>query len=342
MFQIFKMKSNSIKYSILDLASVVEGDSYKETYEKSIKTAQFAEELGYERYWFSEHHNMPSVISASTSLLIGHVAQQTKSIKVGSGGIMLPNHTTLSIAEQFGTLEAMFPNRIDLGLGRAPGTDPLTASILRRGDQNLNYNFEFHIQELFRYFSLENGDAKVRAFPGEGANVPIYILGSSTDSAFLAAKLGLPYAFAGHFAPGQFQQALEIYQSRFTPSQYLDKPYSMLCLSVFAAETEDEAVYHSLSQFQTIVNLLLDKRGPLVSPENTDLENLSPQLQAGVHRMTTLTMIGDKEILKDKIGQIVKDLNLDEIIVYTNIFDFEAKLNSYKITSEIFKELNSN
>ena len=336
------MHSNSIKYSVLDLASVVEGDSYKETYEKSVKTAQFAEELGYERYWFSEHHNMPSVISSATSILISHIAQATKSIRVGAGGIMLPNHSTLSVAEQFGTLDALFPNRIDLGLGRAPGTDPLTAIALRRGDQNFNYNFEYHIQELFQYFSSENQDAKVRAFPGEGANVPVYILGSSTDSAFLAAKLGLPYAFAGHFAPGQFQQALEIYQSRFTPSQYLDKPYSMLCLSVFAAETEDEAVYHSLSQFQTIVNLLLDKRGPLVSPENTDLENLSPQLQAGVHRMTALTMIGDKEILKDKIGQIVKDLNLDEIIVYTNIFDFEAKLNSYKITSEIFKELNSN
>ncbi|MBA5630114.1 LLM class flavin-dependent oxidoreductase [Moheibacter lacus] len=335
------MNSTSIKYSILDLASVVEGDTYKETFNKSVKSAQFAEDLGYERYWFSEHHNMPSVISASTSLLIGHVAQQTKKIRVGSGGIMLPNHTTLSIAEQFGTLEAMFPGRIDLGLGRAPGTDPLTASVLRRGDQNLNYNFEFHIQELFRYFSFDNENSKVRAFPGEGANVPIYILGSSTDSAFLAAKLGLPYAFAGHFAPGQFQQAFEIYQSRFTPSQYLDKPYSMLCLSVFAAETEDEAVYHSLPQFQAIVNLLTDNRKPLCSPEYTNLENLSPELQAGVHRMTALSMIGNKEILKEKIGRIVTDLNLDEIMVYTNMFDFEAKLNSLKITAEVFQELNS-
>ncbi|HLV24556.1 MAG TPA: LLM class flavin-dependent oxidoreductase [Moheibacter sp.] len=330
----------SLKYSVLDLASVMEGDNYTQTFEKSVKSAQFAEELGYERYWFSEHHNMPSVISASTSILIGHIAQVTQKIRVGSGGIMLPNHTPLSIAEQFGTLEAMFPNRIDLGLGRAPGTDPLTASVLRRGDQNFNYNFEYHIQELFRYFSLENMNSKVRAFPGEGADVPIYILGSSTDSAFLAAKLGLPYAFAGHFAPGQFQQAFEIYQNRFTPSQFLDKPYSMLCLSIFASETEDEAVYHSLSQFQSIVNLLTDQRAPLVSPEKTNLENLSPELQAGVHRMTALTMIGDKEILKEKIGAIVKDLNLNEVIAYTNIFDFEAKLNSLKITSEVFKELN--
>lgn len=336
------MPSQNIKYSILDLASIIEGDNYTQTFAKSVKTAQFAEELGYERYWFSEHHNMPSVISSATSVLIGHVAQATRTIRIGSGGIMLPNHTPLAVAEQFGTLDAMFPDRIDLGLGRAPGTDPLTAIALRRGNQNFNYNFEYHIQELFQYFSSENQDAKVRAFPGEAANVPVYILGSSTDSAFLAAKLGLPYAFAGHFAPGQFQQALEIYQSKFIPSQYLDKPYSMLCLSIFAAETEDKAVYHSLSQFQTIVNLLIDKRQPLMPPEKTNLENLSPELQAGVHRMTALTMIGNKEILKDKIGRIVKDLNLDEIIVYTNIFDFEAKLNSLKITSEVFNELNLN
>src|SRR5690606_29210984 len=160
---------------------------------------------------------------------------------------------------------------------------------------------------LLQYFSLENADAKVRAFPGEGANVPLYILGSSTDSAFLAAKLGLPYAFAGHFAPGQFQQAFEIYQSRFTPSQYLDKPYSILCLSVFAAETEDKAVYHSLPQFQAIVNLLTDNRQPLTSPEKTNLENLSPELQAGIHRMTALTMIGDKEIGRASCRERGKD-----------------------------------
>ncbi len=335
------MHSNDIKYSILDLATVAEGDTYTQSFEKSVKAAQAAEEFGYERYWFSEHHNMPSVISASTSLLIGHIAQATKTIRVGSGGIMLPNHTTLSIAEQFGTLDAMFPNRIDLGLGRAPGTDPLTASILRRGDENFNYNFEYHIQELFRYFGIENATSKVRALPGEGANVPVYILGSSTDSAFLAAKLGLPYAFAGHFAPGQFRQAMEIYQTRFTPSQYLDKPHSMLCVSVFAAETEDEATYHSLSHFQAIVNLLTDQRGALTSPENTQLENMSPELQAKVHQMTALTMIGNKMILKKSFSQLIQDLNLNEIIVYTNIYDFEAKLNSYKITGEVFSELNS-
>ena len=328
--------------SILSVAALRQGETMTEGINNAVTLSQAAEKMGYKRIWFSEHHNHDAYASSAAVNIVQHILSNTSNIRVGAGGIMLPNHSTLSVAEQFGTLDALFPNRIDLGLGRAPGTDPLTAVALRRGDQNFNYNFEYHIQELFQYFSSENADAKVRAFPGEGANVPVYILGSSTDSAFLAAKLGLPYAFAGHFAPGQFQQAFEIYQSRFTPSQFLEKPYSMLCLSTFAAPTEDEAVYHSLSQFQMIVNLLLDQRGPLVSPENTDLENLSPQLQAGVHRMTALTMIGDKEILKEKIGRIVKDLNLDEIIVYTNIFDFEAKLNSYKITSEVFQELNSN
>jgi luciferase family oxidoreductase group 1 len=333
--------SNPIKYSILDLATVIEGDTYTQTFEKSVLSAQAAESLGYERYWFSEHHNMPSVISAATSLLIGHIAQQTKSIRVGSGGIMLPNHTPLSIAEQFGTLDAMFPYRIDLGLGRAPGTDPLTASVLRRGDENFHYNFEYHIQELLRYFSKENENSKVRAFPGEGANVPLYILGSSTDSAFLAAKLGMPYAFAGHFAPAQFKQVMEIYQSRFTPSRFLEKPHSMLCVNIFAANSEDEAQYISLSHFQAMMNLLLDQRAPLVHPDKTNLEDMSEMLYAKVMQMTALSFIGTKETLEEKIKTLVKDLNLNEIMVYSNIYDFEAKLKSYQLTSEIFKEMNA-
>lgn len=336
------MNSNEIKYSILDLASVLEGDTYAQTFEKSVLAAQAAESFGYERIWFSEHHNMPNVISAATSLLIGHIAQQTKTIRVGSGGIMLPNHTPLSIAEQFGTLDAMYPNRIDLGLGRAPGTDPLTASILRRGDENFNYNFEYHIQELLRYFSKENEFAKVRAFPGEGANVPLYILGSSTDSAFLAAKLGMPYAFAGHFAPGQYKQAMEIYQSRFTPSKFLDKPYSILCVSVFAADTVDEAEYISLSHFQAIVNLLTDQRAALVHPDKTNLEDMTEMLYARVMQMTALSLIGDSKTLKEKFQGLISDLNLDEIMVYSNIYDFDAKLKSYEITSNVLKELKAN
>ncbi|MBN9337720.1 MAG: MsnO8 family LLM class oxidoreductase, partial [Chryseobacterium sp.] len=202
----------AIKYSILDLATIVKGDDINTTFEKSVKSAQLAEKLGFTRYWFSEHHNFPNVASASTSILIGHIASQTQSIRVGSGGIMLPNHSTLSVAEQFGPLDGLFPGRIDLGLGRAPGTDMLTATALRGNNFTSNYNFEFHSRELQKYMSEENSGSKVRAIPGEGADVPIYILGSSTDSAFLAAKLGMPYAFAAHFAPSQLEVALEIYR----------------------------------------------------------------------------------------------------------------------------------
>lgn len=335
------MGYSNVKLSVLDLATVIKGDSYTQTFEKSVKAAQWVESLGYERIWFSEHHNMPNVISAATSILISHIAQQTEKIRVGSGGIMLPNHTPLAVAEQFGTLDALHPNRIDLGLGRAPGTDPLTASILRRGDENFKYNFEYHLQELIRYMSPANAIAKVRAFPGEGANTPIYILGSSTESAHLAAKLGLPYAFAGHFAPSQFQSALEIYQSKFQPSKYLKKPYSILSVNVFAAESNDAAHYHSLPHYQSIVNLLTDARSPLVSPEETQLENLNDQIQLHVLQMTALTFSGDKETLKPKLEKLISDFNLDELMVYTNMYDFEAKLNSYKITSEIIQELNS-
>lgn len=334
------MKSNTLKYSVLDLATVTGGDTFTQTFEKSIRAIRETEKFGYERYWFSEHHNMPSVISAATTLLICRAAAATKTIRVGSGGMMLPNHTTLSVAEQFGTLDAMFPNRIDLGLGRAPGTDPLTASILRRGANPYTYNFEEHIEELFRYFSVDNAVSNVRALPGEGANVPIYILGSSTDSATLAARLGLPYAFAGHFAPAQFRTAFEIYQTQFEPSKHLKLPYSILCLNVFAADTEKEANYQALPHFQAFVNIITGNRAPLCPPENVDLRDMSPQLETKLYDMTALTMIGNKKILKDKLGSISSDLHLNEIMVYTNIYDFDAKLKSYKITSEVFDELN--
>lgn len=329
----------NLKYSLLDLVTLVGKDSYTETFQKSVLAIQKAEEYGFERYWFSEHHNMPSVISSATSVIIAHAAEATKTIRVGAGGIMLPNHSTLSVAENFGTLDALFPGRIDLGLGRAPGTDPLTAAALRRGDMNHAYNFEYHIRELQRFMSLENKGAQVRAFPGEGADVPLYILGSSTDSAFLAAKMGLPYVFAGHFAPTQFTAAFEIYQTRFTPGEALKEPYTVLCVNIFAADTEEEAVHHSLSHFQAIVNLITDKRQPLAPPEEAQLSALHPQVETRLQNMTALTLIGDREILKEKIKRLVVDFNLNEIMAYTNMYDFEAKIKSLKITSEVFKEL---
>ena len=328
-----------LKYSVLDLATVVKGDSLSETFFKSVRSAQKAEELGYTRYWFSEHHNMQNVASSATSVLISHVGAKTETIRLGSGGIMLPNHSTLSVAEQFGTLDALYPNRIDLGLGRAPGTDALTASILRRGSFDPNYNFEFHIQELKQYFSKDNASSKVRAIPGEGADIPLYILGSSTDSAFLAAKLGLPYAFAAHFAPSQLDVALEIYRDHFRPSEVLDQPYVMVCINVIAGETVDEAHYLSTSHFQAFANILTDQRKPLLPPEETNLEEMSNELIVHLNRMTAKTFVGDKTVLKEKLKKFVNDFKVDEIIVSGQIFDFEKRLRSYEIVAEVIKRL---
>lgn len=329
----------SLKYSILDLATIVKNDDIQKTFQKSVKAAQHAEKLGYTRYWFSEHHNFPNVASAATSVLIGHIAGQTNTLRVGSGGIMLPNHSTISVAEQFGTLDGLFPGRIDLGLGRAPGTDMQTAAALRGNNLNPNYNFEFHIRELQKYLSKENADAKVRAIPGEGADVPLYILGSSTDSAFLAAKLGLPYAFAAHFAPSQLEVALEIYREHFQPSDFLDKPYVMICINIIAADSVDEAHYLSTSHFQAFVNILTDQRQPLLPPEETELSEISNEVAVHLNRMASKTFVGDRETLKEKLGNFMKEFRPDEIIVSGNIYDFDQKLRSYEIASEVLKVL---
>ncbi|MDM1041885.1 LLM class flavin-dependent oxidoreductase [Empedobacter falsenii] len=326
-----------INYSVLDLAYVREGDTLNQTFKNTLDNAKFVDEIGYSRYWLSEHHNMQNVASAATSLLIGYVANGTSRIKVGSGGIMLPNHTALSVAEQFGTLDALYPNRIDLGLGRAPGTDQLTASILRRGDNFMNYDFEAEIKNLQNYFSLDNKESKVRAIPGEGANVPIYILGSSTDSAFLAAKLGLPYAFAGHFAPQQFYNAVEIYRSQFQPSEFLQEPYTIACVNVIAANTDEEAHYLSMSMYQGFLNIITDKRQPIVPPEKTQLELASPEQKYMLKGMTALSFIGSKGALAQSFDEFIFESKIDEIMVSTNVFDQKAKRKSYQIVSELFR-----
>lgn len=327
----------NIKYSVLDLAVVRKGDSLTETFQNTVDNASFVEELGYTRYWLSEHHNMENVASSATSVLIGHVAGKTKKIRVGSGGVMLPNHTALNIAEQFGTLDALYPNRIDLGLGRAPGTDQLTASILRRGDNFANYNFQLDIKELQRYISVDNRENKVRAIPGEGAQIDIYILGSSIESAYLAAKMGLPYAFAGHFAPQQFYSAIEIYKENFIPSKYLDKPYTMACINVIASTTDDEAHYLSLSMYQSFLNIITDQRSPLVTPEETNLQVASDQQKMVLKNMTGLSFIGSKSTLCQTLSKFIDESGVNEIIVSSNIFDQKAKRKSYQIISELFK-----
>jgi luciferase family oxidoreductase group 1 len=232
-----------IPFSVLDLAPITQGNTAATTFKNSLALAQSVDALGYKRYWLAEHHNMASVASSATAVLIGHIAGGTTTIRVGSGGIMLPNHAPLVVAEQFGTLASLYPGRIDLGLGRAPGTDQLTAMALRRNRMETAQDFPEDVQALQQYFSADNKSAKVRAIPGEGLDIPIWILGSSTDSARLAAMLGLPYAFASHFAPTQFLTAIDIYRKNFRPSQYLDKPYVMACVNVIAADTTEEAQY---------------------------------------------------------------------------------------------------
>lgn len=330
-------KLKNIAYSVLDLTPVREGDSYSETFKHMVEDAKFVEELGYKRYWLAEHHNMEKVASSATSILIGHVAQATTKIRVGSGGVMLPNHTTLSIAEQFGTLDALFPNRIDLGLGRAPGTDQLTASILRRGNQFVNYNFEAEINDLQNYFSKDNVNSKVRAFPGEGANVPLYILGSSTDSAYLAAALGLPYAFAGHFAPQQFYEAIKIYRTNFVPSIVLSSPYVMACVNVFAAHSDEEAHYLSLSHYQGFLNLITNRREGILPPEQTQLELASPEQKVILKGMTAFTFMGCKSTLVESLGEFLLENDIQEVIINSRIYDQKAKRKSYQIISDLFK-----
>ena len=325
------------KFSVLDLAVVRKGDSLSDTFKNTVECAKFAEELGYNRYWLSEHHNMENVASSATAILIGHVANNTTKIRVGSGGIMLPNHTPLSIAEQFGTLDALYPNRIDLGLGRAPGTDQLTASILRRGDNFSQYNFELEIKELRRYISEENCHNKVRAIPGEGANIKLYILGSSTDSAYLAAKLGLPYAFAGHFAPQQFYDAVEIYRKHFQSSEILDKPYVMACINVIAGFTDQEAHYLSLTMYQSFLNIITDQRQPIVPPEETNLQLANDHHKQILKGMTAFSFIGSRSTLQSSLGEFVKNAQIDEIIINSNIYDQKSKRKSYQIIGELFR-----
>ncbi|WP_238395271.1 LLM class flavin-dependent oxidoreductase [Mucilaginibacter sp. 14171R-50] len=240
-------KLSDIKYSVLDLATVVAGSTPADSFKKSMEVAQLAEKVGYTRYWFAEHHNMMNVASSATAILIGHIAGGTSKIRVGSGGIMLPNHSPLIVAEQFGTLASLYPGRIDLGLGRAPGTDQTTALAIRGENFNAAHNFPRDIVKLQTYFSADNVNSKVRAIPGEGLDIPIWVLGSSTDSARVAAAMGLPYAFASHFAPTYFLEAIKIYRDNFKPSQHLQKPYVMACVNVVAADTDGEAEYLATS-----------------------------------------------------------------------------------------------
>lgn len=331
------MKLNNIALSILDLAPVVEGSTAADSFRNSLDLAQHAERWGYKRYWLAEHHNMPGIASSATSVVIGHIAAGTQTIRVGSGGIMLPNHAPLLIAEQFGTLESLFPGRIDLGLGRAPGSDGLTARAVRRGLENGGDNFPELLQELRGYFEpITPGEtAAVRAYPGAGLDIPIWLLGSSGFSAQLAGQLGLPFAFASHFAPDYLLQALQLYHSSFRPSDHLDKPYAMVALNVIAADSDEEAQRLATSQQQQFLNIVRGQRGLLRPPVDNMDELWNEQEKAYVRSTLKYTFAGTKQSIKEKLEQFVSMTQANELIVATQLYDHQARLRSYELLAEL-------
>ena len=330
---------SSIKYSVLDLVPLVEGISTKEAIDRSVDLAQHAERYGYQRFWISEHHNMESLASSSPVILINQVAQNTQSIRVGSGGVMLPNHAPLVVAEQFGTLASIHPNRIDLGLGRAPGTDQRTAMALRRYQQETVQDFPNNIDELQMYLSEENSTAPVRATPGEGLDIPLYLLGSSTFSAQLAGKKGLPYAFASHFAPTHLHDALRLYHQHFKPSAQLEKPYSMACLNIIAADTDEEAEYLATSAKKFMLGVIRNTRKPLPPPVKSMEGEWSTMERMQIEKMMFYSFIGSKETIAQGLQTFVEETRVNEIIVIANIYDQAARLKSYQLVSEVFDAL---
>ena len=330
---------SSIKYSVLDLVPIVEGISTKEAIDRSVDLAQHAERYGYQRFWISEHHNMESLASSSPVILINQVAQNTQRIRVGSGGVMLPNHAPLVVAEQFGTLASIHPNRIDLGLGRAPGTDQRTAMALRRYQQETVQDFPNNIDELQMYLSEENSTAPVRATPGEGLDIPLYLLGSSTFSAQLAGKKGLPYAFASHFAPTHLHDALRLYHQHFKPSAQLEKPYSMACLNIIAADTDEEAEYLATSAKKFMLGVIRNTRKPLPSPVKSMEGEWSTMERMQIEKMMFYSFIGSKETIAQGLQTFVEETRVNEIIVIANIYDQAARLKSYQLVSEVFDAL---
>jgi luciferase family oxidoreductase group 1 len=326
-------------FSVLDLSPIVEGSSARQALDNSLDLARHAERWGYRRFWLAEHHNMPGIASAATAVVIGHVAAGTESIRVGAGGIMLPNHSPLVIAEQFGTLEALFPGRIDLGLGRAPGTDPLTMRALRRSLDDDVRAFPDNVVELLRYFEPAEPGQRVRAVPGAGSRVPIWILGSSTFGAELAAALGLPYAFASHFAPAMLDAALAIYRQRFRPSAALAEPYVMAGINVVAAETDAEARLLLSSLEQAFVQLRRGQPVALPPPRAGFEHELTALDRAGLDEVLRCAAVGARDTVERGLRAFIERTRADELIVSSMLFDHGARLRSYELVAELARTL---
>jgi luciferase family oxidoreductase group 1 len=330
-----------VPLSVLDLSPIPEGGTAAQSFKNSVDLARHAERLGYRRYWLAEHHNMPGIASAATAVVIGQVAAGTSTIRVGAGGIMLPNHAPLMVAEAFGTLASLFPGRIDLGLGRAPGTDQLTMQALRRNLETGPDTFPEDVIELIRYFAEPGPAQRVRAVPGAGLHVPIWILGSSLYGAQLAAGFGLPYAFASHFAPQEMEQAIALYRARFKPSDELAEPYVMLGLDVFAADTDEEARFLFSSHQQAFVNLRSGRPGRLPPPVEGFEETLDPQWRALLNQMLACRIVGSPERVKQGLKAFVERTGTNEIIVTGQIYDHEARKRSFEIAARARDELMS-
>ncbi len=324
-----------IPYSILDLAPIIEGGNAAAAFANSLDLAQHAERWGYERYWLAEHHNMTGIASAATAVVIGHIAGGTSRIRVGAGGIMLPNHSPLVIAEQFGTLASLYPNRIDLGLGRAPGTDMRTARALRRDIATSANNFPQDVRELQALFAPPAPDQAVLAVPGAGLEVPLWILGSSLFGAQLAAAYGLPFAFASHFAPDALLPALEIYRRDFQPSAQLARPYAVAAAGIFAADTDADAQRIFTSAQQQFTNLHRGLPGPLQPPIDDMEDYWSPREKAGVNHMLQYAIVGSPESVGAQLRAFIDATAIDEIILTGQIYDHGARLRSFEIAAEL-------
>lgn len=332
-----RKETSRIPYSVLDLALITEGQTAADAIRGSRDLAVHVEKWGYTRFWMAEHHNMENIASSATSILLGHVADATHTLRVGSGGIMLPNHSPLIIAEQFGTLATMYPGRIDLGLGRAPGTDQTTAFAIRPDRIQAIREFPENVQLLQHYLSSDNKNGKVRAIPGEGTEVPIYILGSSTDSAHLAAALGLPYVFASHFAPQQLMAAIQIYQERFTPSEHLEEPYFMPCVNVVAGETDEEAEFLSTSMLQMFMGVVTGDRRPMPPPVEDMSRVWGMQERMAVQQMLACSFFGSKATIKQELEEFLEKTGSDEVMIASYIYDHQKRLESHRLFAELMQ-----
>ncbi len=332
------MQNGRIPYSVLDLSPIVVDSSASDAFRNTLDLARHAESWGYNRYWMAEHHNMTGIGSAATSVLIGHVAGGTSTIRVGAGGIMLPNHAPLVIAEQFGTLATLYPDRIDLGLGRAPGTDMATARALRR-TLDSGEGFPQDVLELIGYFQDAQPGQAVRAVPGAGTHVPVWILGSSLYGAQLAAHLGLPYAFASHFAPDALDQAVAIYRETFCPSEHLARPHFMLAVNVFAAASDEEGLYMKSSMQQSFANLRSGRPGPLPRPVEDIAAHLNPAMKTMVDQALACSAHGSPDTVRRKIVELLSRYQPDELILNGQIHDHDARLRSFEIAAGIMRSL---